>query len=57
MWKLLVKHNMKSGYNCDCVSAPNVGHVLFECPIIETIWKTTLAKCSERNSDWNDQVG
>ncbi len=36
MWKLLVTHNIKSGYNCDSFSTPNVGHVLFECPIIET---------------------
>ncbi len=39
MWKLLVTNNIKSGYNCDCVSAPNVGHVLFECPIVDTIRK------------------
>ncbi len=26
----------------DCVSAPNVGHILFECPIIETIRKEPL---------------
>ncbi len=30
MWKLLVTNNIKSGYNCDCVSTPNVGHILFE---------------------------
>ncbi len=24
MWKLLVTNNIKIGYNCDCVSAPNV---------------------------------
>ncbi len=29
----------QSGYNCDCVSAPNVGHILFECPIVDTIRK------------------
>ncbi len=39
MWKLLVTNNIKSGYNCDCVSAPNVGHILFECPIVDTIRK------------------
>ncbi len=39
MWKLLVTKNIKSGYNCDCVSAPNVGHIPFECPIVDTIWK------------------
>ncbi len=39
MWKLLVTDNIKSGYNCDCVSAPNVGHRLFECPIVYTIRK------------------
>ncbi len=57
MWKLLVTNNIKSGYNFDCVSAPNVGQVLFECPIIETRRKTTIAKCCERNANWNDQVG
>ncbi len=39
MWKLLVTNNIKSGYNCDCVSAPNVGHIVFECPIVDTIRK------------------
>ncbi len=42
MWKLLVTNNIKSGYNCDCVSAPNVGHILFVCPIIKTIRKEQL---------------
>ncbi len=32
-------NNIKSWYNCDCVSAPNVGHKLFECPIVDTIRK------------------
>ncbi len=32
-------NNIKSGYNCDCVSAPNVGHILFECLIVKTIRK------------------
>ncbi len=22
-------------YTCECVSAPNVGHILFECPIVD----------------------
>ncbi len=39
MWKLLVTHNIKSGYNYDYVSAPNVGHILFECSIVDTIRK------------------
>ncbi len=39
MWKLLLTNNIKSGYNCDCVSSPNVGHILFECPIVDTIRK------------------
>ncbi len=39
MWKLLMTYNIKSVYNCDYVSAPNVGHILFECPIIETMRK------------------
>ncbi len=39
MWKLLLTNNIKSGYNCDCVSAPNVGHILFECPIVDRIRK------------------
>ncbi len=39
MWKLLVTNNIKSGYNCDCVSAPTVGHIMFECPIVDTIRK------------------
>ncbi len=30
---------IKSGYNCDCVSAPNVGHILFKCAIVDTIRK------------------
>ncbi len=38
MWKLLVTNNIKSGYNCDRVLAPNVEQ-MFECPIIETIRK------------------
>ncbi len=32
-------HYIKRGYNCDCVSGPNVGHILFECPIVDTIRK------------------
>ncbi len=32
-------NNIQSGYNCDCVSAPNVGHILFEYPIVDTIGK------------------
>ncbi len=55
MWKLLVTNNIKSGYNCDCVSAPNVGHKLFECPIVDTIRKK-LSKCSERNANGNDRI-
>ncbi len=39
MWKLLVTNNIKSGHNCDCVSATNVRHILFECPIVDTIRK------------------
>ncbi len=39
MGKLLVTLNIKNGYNCDCVSARNVGHILFECPIEDTIRK------------------
>ncbi len=39
MWKLLMTINIKSGYNCDCVSAPNVGQILFKCPIVDTIRK------------------
>ncbi len=39
MWKLLVTNNVKSGYNCDCVWVPNVGYILFECPIVDTIRK------------------
>ncbi len=39
IWKLLVTNIIKSGYNCDCVSAPNVGHIPFECPIVDTIRK------------------
>ncbi len=39
MWKLLVINNTKSGYNCDRVSAPNVGRILFECSIVDTIRK------------------
>ncbi len=39
MWKLLVTNNIKCGYKYDCVSAPNVGHILFECPIVDTIRK------------------
>ncbi len=36
---ILVTNNIKSGYNCECVSAPNLGHILFECPIVDTIRK------------------
>ncbi len=32
-------NNIKSGYNCDCVSEPNVGQILFECPIVDIIRK------------------
>ncbi len=32
-------NNIKTGYNCVCVSAPNFGHILFECPIVDTIRK------------------
>ncbi len=32
-------NNIKRGYNYDCVSAPNVGHILFEYPIVDTIRK------------------
>ncbi len=39
MSKLLVTNNIKRGYNCDSVSALNVGHILFECPIVDTIRK------------------
>ncbi len=50
MWTLLVTNNIKSGYNCDCVSAPNVGHILFECPIVDTIskepWQTVVREMS-----------
>ncbi len=39
MWKLVVTNDIKSVYNCDSVWASNVGHILFGCPIIETIRK------------------
>ncbi len=39
MWKLLVTNNIKSGYKCHCVPALSVGHILFECPIVDTIRK------------------
>lgn len=46
MWKLLVTHNFKSEYNFDCVSVSNVEHILFECPIVETVrkeqWQKTI---------------
>ncbi len=57
MWKLLVTNNIKSGYDCGCVSAPNVGHILFECPIVRHNKERTMAKCSERNANGNDQFG
>ncbi len=39
MWKLLVTNNINSGYNCDCIPGPKVGHILFECLIVDTIRK------------------
>ncbi len=46
MWKIWVINNIKSGYNCDCVSAPNFEYILFEYPVIETTskeqWKNVM---------------
>ncbi len=36
---MIVVNGLYQLYNCDCVSAPNVGHILFECPIVDTIRK------------------
>ncbi len=57
MWKLLVTNNIKCEYNCDCVSAPNVGHILFECPIVDTIrkdWKNQISKAKIHTSKFPD---
>ncbi len=39
MWKLFVTNNIKSGYNCNSVSALNVQRILFESRIVDTIMK------------------
>ncbi len=59
MWKLLVTNNIKSGYKCDCVSAPHVGHILFEfsinvvreMPIEMTESVNTMAMTEKSNLD------